>query len=208
MIKLFEFAPTRSIKVRWTLQELGIPFEAVRIDMRAGEHRSAGFLKINPVGKLPALVDGDLILTESVAIVLFLAEKYPEKGFIPSGLAARAQLYRWVLFATTELEQPLWRISKHKSLYSPERRLAAEIALACEDFLPMVRILDDHMRGRTFVVGDGVTIADFVLAYTLDWANEAGLMEAFPRLLTYVEGMYGRPLAPPRIAAPFASLGT
>jgi glutathione S-transferase len=66
-MKLFEFAPTRSIRVRWTLQELEIDFEAVTVNMLADEHRSPAFLKINPAGKLPVLVDGDLVLTESVA---------------------------------------------------------------------------------------------------------------------------------------------
>src|SRR5215470_15115452 len=115
-MKLYEFAPTRSIRVRWTLQELGVEFESVIVNMIAGEHRKPEFLKINPAGKLPVLVDGDLLLTESVAIVLYLADKYSEKGLIPAALAQRAQLYRWLLFAATELEQPLWRIARHTNL--------------------------------------------------------------------------------------------
>src|SRR6185503_2548492 len=75
-MKLYEFAFTRSIRARWTLQELGVDFEGVTVNMRAGEHRSSQFLAINPAGKLPALVDGDLVLTESAAIVWYLAEKY------------------------------------------------------------------------------------------------------------------------------------
>src|SRR3954452_5865788 len=110
-MKLYEFGPTRSIRVRWTLQELGVPFESVPVNLLAGEHRRPEFLKINPAGKLPVLVDGDLVLTESVAIVLYLADKYPEKGLIPTALEQRAQLHRWLLFTATELEQPLWRIA-------------------------------------------------------------------------------------------------
>src|SRR5215469_11858572 len=79
-MKLLEFAPTRSIRVRWTLQELGVAFEAVTINMLAGEHRSPAFLRINPAGKLPVLIDGDMVLTESVAIVLYLAESTPTRG--------------------------------------------------------------------------------------------------------------------------------
>jgi len=106
-MKLYEFPPTRSIRVRWTLQELGVPFEAVTVNMVKGEHKSPAFLKINPAGKLPALVDGDLLLTESIAIVLYLGEKYPDKGLVPADLAQRAELYKWLMFAATELEQPL-----------------------------------------------------------------------------------------------------
>jgi glutathione S-transferase len=68
-------------------------------------------------------------------------------------------------------------------------------------------VLDEHMRGRAFVVGDGATVADFVLAYTLDWANEVQLLDEFPELRAYMKRMYARPNAAPRIAEAFASLG-
>jgi len=205
-MKLFEFPPTRSIRVRWTLQELGIEFESVTVNMVAGEHRQPEFLNINPAGKLPVLVDGNLVLTESVAIVLYLAEKYPDKGLVPTGLYQRAELNRWLLFAATELEQPLWRIARHTSQYPEDRRLPAEVALAREDFEPMARVLEEHMNRRQFVVGDSVTVGDFVLAYTLDWANEVHLLEGFPNLQKYLAQMYARPNAPLRIDATFASI--
>jgi len=91
-MKLYEFGPTRSIRVRWTLQELGVDFDPIRVNLLAGEHRRPDFLKINPAGKIPVLVDGDLVLTESVAIVLYLAEKYAERGLLPAGIEARAQV--------------------------------------------------------------------------------------------------------------------
>src|ERR1700741_2175985 len=131
-MKLYEYPPTRSIRVRWTLQELGVPFESVVGDIAKGEHKQAAFLKVNPAGKLPVLVDGDLVLTESVAIVLYLAEKYPEKGLLPTDLTERAQVNRWLLFAATELEQPLWRISRHTALYPEDKRLPGDVALARE----------------------------------------------------------------------------
>lgn len=206
-MKLYEFPPTRSIRVRWTLQEVGVPFEATTVNMLTGEHKSPAFLKINPAGKLPALVDGDLMLTESIAIVLYLAEKYPEKGLIPSDLAQRAELYRWLLFAATELEQPLWRIARHTNVYPEEKRLSAEVALAREDFKPMAAVLEEHLKGRQFVMGKSVTVADFALAYTLDWANEIKLLDGFPQTKAYMERMYARPHAPMRIAKALASVG-
>jgi glutathione S-transferase len=205
-MKLFEFAPTRSIRARWTLQELGVDFESVVVNLLADEHHSAAFLRLNPAGRVPALVDGDVVLTESVAIVLYLAEKYPEKRLVPSDLAQRAQLYRWLLFAATELEQPLWRISKHTAIYPQDRRLPDDVNLAREDFAPMAQVLEVHMSGRQFVVGDCVSVADFVLAYTLDWANEVGLLTDCPHLRHYIDRMYQRPHAPPRIAAALASV--
>lgn len=203
---LYEFPPTRSIRARWALQELGVPFEAVRVDLTKGEHRSPEFLRLNPAGKLPVLVDGDTVLTESVAIDLYLVEKYPEARFIPDDVRERAEVYRWLMFAATELEQPLWRIAKHTALYPEARRLPAEVALATEDFAPMVQIVERRMQGREFFVGDTITVVDFVMAYTLDWAEEAGLLGGCPTLRAYVERMYARPNAPMRIPEAFASL--
>ena len=206
-MKLYEFGPSRALRVRWTLQELDVPFEAVEINLRAGEQRSPEFLKINPAGKLPVLVDGDIVLTESVAIVLYLAEKYPDKRLIPSDPAQRAQLYRWLLFAATELEQPLWRIARHTLLYAEDKRLPGEIALAREDFAAMAQIMEAHLRERNFVAGDTVTVGDFVLAYTLDWAKLVKLLEPFPVLDAYLERMYARPEAPERMKAALARTG-
>lgn len=205
-MKLYEFAPTRSIRVRWVLQELEVEFEAISIDLRAGEHCTPAFLTINPTGKLPVLVDGEQIITESVAITLYLSEKYPKPNLVPTDLALRAQLYRWLLFTATELEQPLWRITRHTSLYPEELRLPAEIPLARQDFTSMAAVLENYMLDRQFVVGEHVTVADFVLAYTLDWANEIQLLTTFPTLVDYMERMYKRPKAPQRIAVALASL--
>lgn len=205
-MKLYEFGPTRALRVRWVLQELGVDFEPVQVNLRAGEHRRPEFLAINPAGKLPALVDGDVVLAESVAIALYLAEKHPAGGLLPAELAARAQVYRWLLFAATELEQPLWRISRHTFLYPKELRRAEEIPLAGKDFETMAAVLEQHMAGRGFIVGNAVSVADLVTAYTLDWADAVGLLEGFPTLTAYMECMYQRPKAPPRIAEAQARL--
>ncbi|MGE0666668.1 MAG: glutathione S-transferase family protein [Sphingomonadales bacterium] len=199
-MKLYEFGPTRSIRARWTLQELDVPFEAVTVNMLKGEHRQPAFLEVNPAGKLPALVDGDLVLTESMAICTYLAEKYPEKGLIPADLKQRAEFHKWIMFTATELEQPLWRIARNTNLYPEEQRQPTEVDRAAEDFAPMAEVLDEHLDGREFLVGGSATVADFALAYTLDWANEVRLLGDFPRLQSYMTRMYKRPAAPMRIA--------
>jgi glutathione S-transferase len=93
------------------------------------------------------LVAGDLVLTESVAIVLYLAEKYASRGLLPDTLEERAQVNRWVLFTATELEQPLWRMSRHTALYPGEQRLPGDVALARQEFQAMAAVLDQHLRG-------------------------------------------------------------
>lgn len=205
-MKLYEFPPTRSIRPRWMLQELQVPFESVWVNLIKGEHRNREFLKLNPAGKVPVLVDGDLVLNESVAIVLYLAEKYPEKGFLPTDAKGRAEVDRWLLFTVTELEQPLWRIAKHTSLLPEARRIPGDVVLAREDFRDMVPLIEAHLAGHEFVCGDRVTAADFVLAYTLDWANETNLLSAFPASVAYLERMYARPRAPLRIREAFKQI--
>jgi glutathione S-transferase len=170
-MKLYGFGPTRSLRALWGLKELDAEFEFVPVNLFAGEQLQPDFLRLNPAGKVPVLVDGDLVITESAAIVLYLAEKYPDKGLLPGDLKQRAQVHRWTMFAVTELEQPLWRITKHSVLYPENRRLPQDIALAKEEFAAMASVLERHMDGRLFIVGDSIIVADCVTAYLVDWAN-------------------------------------
>ena len=206
-MKLYEFGPTRSIRARWALQELEVEFEAITINLLEGQNQSPEYLKINPAGKLPALVDDDFVLTESVAIVVYLAEKYPHKRLLPSDPKLRAQLNRWMLFTVTELEQPLWRIARHSFLYPEEQRIVADIDIARSEFRNMAAVLERHMQGRHFLVGEHATVGDFIVAYTLDWGNEEKLLGDYPALLAHMQRMYDRPKAPMRIAAAAASVG-
>ncbi|MBA1139484.1 glutathione S-transferase family protein [Mesorhizobium neociceri] len=208
MMTLYGIGPTRALRAVWALQELDAEFAIVPVNIAGGENRHPDFLRLNPAGKLPVLVDGDFVLTESAAIVMYLAEKYGAKGLMPADLKERAQAYRWSLFAVTELEQPLWRIAKHTFLYPKDKRLPQDIALAREDFVVMAAVLEQHMDGRAFIVGDNITIADCVTAYVLDWGNEYGLVDGFPNLKAYLKGMYARPKAPQRMAEAIAASRT
>lgn len=205
-MKLYGFGPTRSLRALWALNELGAEFEFIPVNLMAGEARRPEFLRLNPAAKLPVLVDGDMVLTESAAIVMYLAEKYPAKGLMPTDLKERAQAYRWTLFAVTELEQPLWRITKHTFLYPEDKRLPEDVTLAREEFKAMAAVLERHMDGRQFIVGDKMSIADCVTAYVMDWGNEVDLIDGFPNLKAYLARMYARPTAPKRIAEAFAAV--
>src|SRR5215469_8338723 len=147
-MKLYGFAGTRSQRALWGLKEVDADFEFISVNLLEGEHKRPEYLRINPAGKVPVLIDGDRVIPESAAIVLYLADKYPEKALLPADLDERAQAYRWTLFAVTELEQPLWRITRHSFLYPPEKRSPAEIELAREDFRTMAAVLDRHLEGR------------------------------------------------------------
>ncbi len=102
------------------------------------------------------------------------------------------------------LEQPLWRIAGHTHLPGNEKRLAAEIPVAREDFLDMAAVREKLLETRPVLVGENVTVADFFAAYTLDMASVVSLLEALPNLRAYMERMYARPKAPQRIAQAFA----
>ncbi|MBN3809699.1 glutathione S-transferase family protein [Paraburkholderia sp. Ac-20347] len=199
-MKLYGFAGTRSQRALWGLKEVDADFEFISVNLLEGEHKRPDYLRLNPAGKVPVLVDGDRVIPESAAIVLYLADKYPEKGLLPDDLDERAQVYRWTMFAVTELEQPLWRITRHSFLYPPEQRSAADIELARNDFTTIAAILEKHLEGREFIVGDRLTVADCVTAYLIDWAGEVQLLDGFPRLRAYLERLYARPEAPQRIA--------
>src|ERR1035437_3767085 len=103
MMKLYGFGPSRWLRALWAIKELEVDCELVPVKIPAGEHLTPEFRQLNPAHKVPVLVDGDLVLTESAAIVLYLAEKYPAGGLLPADPVQRAQVYRWIMFTMTEL---------------------------------------------------------------------------------------------------------
>ncbi|ARM85893.1 glutathione S-transferase family protein [Marinobacter salarius] len=206
MLKLYGTPPTRALRVVWLLNELGLEHELHPVDLMQDEHHQQDFLSLNPAAKVPVLVDGNLVLTESAAIQLYLAEKYPQAGFIPETLEDRAQMYRWMFFLVTEVEQPLWRIARHTFVYPDEKRIPQDVELARQECLEMIEVLERHMSEREFMVGDRLSVADFNAAYTLDWANTDEMLASAPRLRDYLKAMYARPTAPPTIAEAFAAM--
>ncbi|MDT8895869.1 glutathione S-transferase family protein [Halomonas sp. I1] len=207
MIQLYGTPPTRALRVIWLLNELGLEYDMVPVDLLQGEHLQRDFLDLNPAARVPVLVDGSLVVTESSAIQIYLAEKHPRAGFIPESVESRAQMYRWIFFLVTEIEQPLWRIARHTFLYPQEKRLPQDVDLAREEGVAMVAVLERQMEDRDFLVGDRLSVADFNAAYTLDWANEEQMLDDAPRLREYLTSMYTRATAPPTIAEAFAALG-
>jgi glutathione S-transferase len=206
MLKLYGAPPTRALRVIWLLNELGLEYEMHPVDILAGETKSEDFRARNPAAKLPVLVDGSFTITESSAIQLYLAEKHPEAGFIPDNREDRAQMYRWIFFLVTEIEQPLWRIARNTVLYPEEKRSSQDIKIARQEGKDMAAVLERHMKEREFIVGDRLSVADFNAAYTLDWANEEKMLADAPRLSEFVERMYARPTAPIRIAKALAAM--
>lgn len=206
MIKIYGTPPTRVIRAIWLLNELDLEYEITPIDLENGEHSGEAFLGINPAGKVPVLVDGDVVISESSAIQIYLAEKYPDAGFIPPRIEDRAQMYRWIFFLVTEIEAPLWRIARNTFVYPEDQRVADDVPIARQECMDMLSVFENYMTGRDYVVTDKVTVADFNAAYTLDWADEEKMLEDYPVLSEYRKMMYSRPKAPPTIVEAFSEM--
>lgn len=196
-MQLYEAPRTRSARCRWVLQELQVPFEAVLVRLSKGEHKRPEFLKLNPYGRVPVLVDDGLVLSESVAICLYLADRHADRGLIPEpGTPTRALHDQWLLFCVTELEQPLWQIRRHTVLYPVEQRLPAEAAIARANFIQAARVLDGALQGKAYLCERHFSVADIVVSYTLNWAAGYGLLDDFPLLGAYLAHHKARPTCP------------
>jgi glutathione S-transferase len=159
-----------STRVTWALEELGLEYEKHRLNLKAKEQRSAAFLAINPNGKVPALVDGDVKLFESQAILLWLGEKYGEaKGLWPAaGTAARADAYVWSTWSTVELLPNLREYMINGTdlpfARAPEKRVKDHAESARATFDEHMKVLEGRLAGREYLLGSHFTLVDCAAA--------------------------------------------
>ncbi len=171
MITLYGMPHTRSFRVLWALEEIGAKYYYQVVNLAKEEGQSADFLALNPSGKLPVLTEGDLVLTESAAICTYLADCHPDKHLVPAvGTLDRARYNQWCYFVLSELEQPLWTMGKHKFALPKEYRVRQVQKTAGFEFARAVRVLEEGLKGRDFLVGDHFTMADLLAVQTLNWA--------------------------------------
>ena len=197
MMELYGAGHSRWAKCYWMLKELGKDFQECPVNFMEGELRSPKFLALNPFGKMPVLKDGDVTLFESTAILNYLGEKFPESGLTPKGgTVERAYYDQWNSYCTTELEQPLWRITKHTVILPEAYRIPADVELAKKDFAYNAKIMDQQLGTKKYLVGDRFTAADITLAYTLGWAIELKLLTPYANLLRYTKETHSRPAFP------------
>jgi glutathione S-transferase len=192
-VKLYGCPNSRSLRAAWALEEAGAAYEYVLVDLFKGAGRAPQFLALNPAGKIPVLTDGALTLTESAAIVAHIGDKFPASGQMPRDAAARADCLRWMFFATTELEQPLWTIAKHRFALPKDKRVAGVENTARWEFENTARILEAVLGQREFICGSTLTGADILLAHTLAWARSAKVMPESATLNAYRDRLYARP---------------
>lgn len=183
MLKLYGSGRSRWVRPLWMLRELGVPFEAVTVDRPAGELDSAEFRRLNPAGKIPVLLDEGRPICESGAILLYLGDKFPERGLIPApGSYQRGVHDQWMFAIATELEQPLWRI--HKKINRGVGDDAAE-QLAREEFARVAPLFEAVVVQQPFLLGERFSAADIMLSVLLTWQVAQALLADFPALRAY-----------------------
>lgn len=197
-LKLYGVGASRWVRPYWTLKELDVEFEPVVVRLSKGEGKNPEYLNLQPFGKVPALVDGDITLYESAAICTYLGDKFIEKNLIPMGRTRDRALHdQWVCFVISDLEQPLWRIARHTFLYPESQRSPADIALAKTDFLSLAAVVETKIED--YLVGGKFSVADILMSYTLHWASRYKLLDEMPKLSAYVKTHTSRPAFPAKL---------
>lgn len=205
MLKLYSFARvnkgahgnTRDLRVLWALEEIGMPYEIVGLDHPNGDLDSPAYRALNPFGQIPTIDDDGVVVTESGAILIYLARKSGK--LMPRDLAGEAQVLRWCMTALTTLELPLmslWFVDLSGGKGSqPSQALHgwAEMRLGQ---------LDGWLANRTFVATDEFTVADILVTHVLDAAStKREMVERYPHLVAYHARCTDRPAWKKTLAA-------
>jgi glutathione S-transferase len=173
-------------RVRFTAAVLGIELEEKKLDFAKGEHKSPEYLALNPNGAVPTLVDGDFVLTESRAIMQYLASRKPESGLLPRDEAARADVTRWQFWDAAHLSPQVGTLGFEKvfkgmmGLGEPN---VGKIQEALSNFRRFAAVLNKRLEGRRHLVGNALTLADLTIASSLMYAKQAEVpLAEFPNV--------------------------
>jgi len=194
-MKLYGMGKSRSFRALWALEEAGLKYEYIEIEFGSeGKNGAASqeYLSLNTQGKVPTLVDDDLIITESGAILNYIASNSTDLTLIPSNnLKTRAKYDEMLCFVLSDLEQGLWTNGKHRFALPEAQRIPDILPTATWEFDKAIKALQNQFDGNGFVVGENFTMADVLLAHTLNWA-ESFKFDVPESLLTYKNKMYYR----------------
>ncbi len=159
--------------------ELGIKLDVVEMDFGKGDPRKPEYLAINPMGKVPTLVDDDgYVLWESPAMLVYLANKHPDKGLGGTDARSRAEIARWMFWNASHLENGVFTVAFEKivkPMMMGQQPDDARVAAGTADWTRFAPILDAHLMGKDWLLGKAFTIADICVATTVDFATMAGL---------------------------------
>lgn len=171
MLKLHGVSRSRALRCLWMLEELGVPYENVKINT-TGESRTPEFLQLNPNGHIPVLQDDGLTLWESLAINLYLARKY-DKGLWPKTVDDEGRAFQWSLWAMTELEEPIITALRHRALLPEDQRDPKQAEAAALRFAGPLKVLDGALAGKSYLLGNAFSVADLNVAAVMLLAKAA-----------------------------------
>ena len=187
-------ATTRTIRAHWMAHELGLDYEPKLVGPRTGETQHPEFRALNVKEKVPVLVDDGFVLTESAAIVTYLADTYgPETGLVPPPYTPlRGQYNEWLSYVQMELDaHTLYILRKHIDLAHLYGEAPTAVAAAIEGFKKQIAFAANRLEDHAHLVGDGFTGADILLTSCLTWAQACDI-ELPPCLDEYSRRMTGR----------------
>lgn len=174
-IKLYDHPESQfSYKVRLLLSILEIPYEKIKVDLKSGEQKKDSFLALNPNGKVPTLVDGELVVWESNAILLYLGKKYSGGVLSPRRFQEETVLMQWLMFEATTLGRFMGMSRFLNFFASPEKRNPEELAKSHESVLKALKVVDHQLSKTDFLIGN-LSIADIAIYAQVAIANEAGI---------------------------------
>ncbi len=192
-LQLYYTKGTRSTRPRWLLEELGAPYDLQVIDMKKQEHKQNSYRAINPMGKVPVLQEGSLLIKESAAICLYLADKFIDQGLAPAfGTIGRGPYYQWISFAIATMEPAIIEEIRKKKCAEADG-LYHSIPGATTEFSVAANTLESHLNDKDFILGDHLTTADILLGSVIIWAKNIKLLEEHPNIHRWATTLCQRP---------------
>jgi len=191
MTKLHGTSRSRSARSLWALEELGVAYE--HNPMPTTDAKSAAHLKLNPNGHVPVLEDDGVVLWESMAINLYLADKYGKNSLWPQDAAGRAEAYKWSFWAMTEVEPHLLTILRNRVMAPPENRDEKAAQAAVEALKAPLNALEESLKGKEYLLGKNFTIADLNVAAVMSWIPMMKLdLSSTPTVAAWLQKCLGR----------------
>ena len=194
-LTLYYMPGTRSERVRWALDELGLDYGIEKLDLFKGEGNRADYRAIHPLGQLPALLVDGQAMFESGAIVQWLAEATPGSRLAPPvDQPARRAFDQWMYFAATSLEAPAWEMMLHGKILPGKQAVKAIIPFAGQSYAKALNVLEQALRDQDYLVDGRFSAADIMIGYILAWFPEQ--LAPYPGLQKYLARLQHRPAYP------------
>lgn len=194
MITVYHVKFSRSLRVIWMLEELGLDYEVKTLSMMDGDLRKPEFLAINPLGLVPAIVDGDVTMCESGAIVQYLLDKYGPHDLVPAkDTADYAHYLQWFHLAEATATNPVGDVVQNKRIKPEPMRIPEQADWATQKAHKAFTMMETQLATTTHIAGDSFTAADIMVTYPLILGSLVKLADEFPNCQAYFDRMKQRP---------------